>query len=297
MLGSVRKPKARTWGSAGITIHAKGTNPFDDDADDICENRFTRTDGYQSGSAFDPVPASPPKIERKVHAEDANKLNSICNDASQSQKSFATPSRPVRSDEKKPAGSPCDTTQDTSLWSSDPFVGETNQTTKKGKGTWGKSSAFKSQMKHIKKNLPKKLKQMSRNAPPKQVIDLSDLAVAAICIVPRHGAGIAVGRMPFERMRTSLMLHMEQENKNVMWKNEIAESLEGESGKKGKAQVAKLNTVLRNCIADEQTTFVEKSQDAVRLSRDALEVSAYLTIIFDVMLRYDPIISLNALSL
>ena len=71
------------------------------------------------------------------------------------------------------------------------------------------------------------------------------------------------------------MLHMVQENLNASWERKVSEDVEqGESTKNGKAQVAKLNTLLRNCIADKETCFVEKSQEAVRLAKDTLEVSA-----------------------
>ena len=48
--------------------------------------------------------------------------------------------------------------------------------------------------------------------------------------------------------------------------------MEEGDAKKGKAQIAKLNTLLRNSIADERSCFVEKSQETVKLAKDTLEV-------------------------
>eukprot|EP00579_Thalassiosira_antarctica_P001054 CAMPEP_0201874306 /NCGR_PEP_ID=MMETSP0902-20130614/6600_1 /ASSEMBLY_ACC=CAM_ASM_000551 /TAXON_ID=420261 /ORGANISM="Thalassiosira antarctica, Strain CCMP982" /LENGTH=552 /DNA_ID=CAMNT_0048401147 /DNA_START=135 /DNA_END=1793 /DNA_ORIENTATION=+ len=265
---NVRRPKARTLGSRGFTINTKEDpiihRPVTDDS---YGNSFVATTpGSDSGSAFEPV--SPPKIQRKVRVKDPTTLTTLCN-SSFDRKSFATPKRTATNGGKEKDRSPCDTTQATSLQSHGSPLADERQ--KKGKGAWGKSASFKNQMKQIKLNLPKALKTMNRNASKKSSIDLADFAAATICIVPRHGAGIAVGRMPFERMRTSLMLHMVQENQNASWERKVSEDVEGESTKNGKAQVAKLNTLLRNCIADKETCFVEKSQEAVRLAKDTLE--------------------------
>jgi hypothetical protein len=132
-------------------------------------------------------------------------------------------------------------------------------------------AAMKDQIKQIKMNLPMAMKSMKMMGPfKKNSVDLADLAVAAICVVPRHGGGIAAGRMPFERIRTSLMLHMIQENQNSPW---LVDSVrdEDEKSKKGKVQIAKLNTRVRSCIADDKSCFVEKSQVVVRLAKNTLE--------------------------
>ena len=274
---NVRRPKARTLGSRGFTINTKEDpiihSPVTDDS---YGNPFVATTpGSDSGSAFAPV--SPPKIQRKVRVKDPTTLTALCNSSSSfDRKSFATPKRTATNHGKEKDRSPCDTTQATSLRSHRSPSSEDEHQKKGKQGTWGKSTSFKNQMEQIKLNLPKALKTMNRNkASKKSSIDLADFAAATICIVPRHGAGIAVGRMPFERMRTSLMLHMVQENLNASWERKVSEDVEqGESTKNGKAQVAKLNTLLRNCISDKETCFVEKSQEAVRLAKDTLEVSA-----------------------
>ncbi|KAL7527442.1 hypothetical protein ACHAXR_001959, partial [Thalassiosira sp. AJA248-18] len=257
---NVRKPKA-TLGSRGFTISTT-EDPIDHSpvTDSSYENPFiTRTPGSDS-SAFEPH--SPPKIQRKSRVQDPTPLSSL----------FVTPKRTATPDVgKKNVGTPCDTTQDTSLQSYGSPLADGRQS-KKGKGNWGKNGTFKNQIKQIKKlNFPKTLKSKNRSTSKKISIDLADLAVATICIVPRHGAGIAVGRMPFERMRTSLMLHMVQENQNASWEAKVSEDVEVVNSKNNTAQVTKLNTLLRNCIADKETCFVEKSQEAVRLAKDILE--------------------------
>lgn len=142
---------------------------------------------------------------------------------------------------------------------------------KAGKNGWGKSASFKNQIRQMKKSLPKVLKS-ARPARKGGSIDLADLAVATIYIAPRHGAGIAVGRMSFERMRTSLMLHMIQGNHNAMWEKKVSDDEMAANAGNGKVQIAKLNVLLRNCIADEDSCFVEKCQETVKLAKDTLEV-------------------------
>lgn len=256
---NVRNPKARTLGSRGFAISTKVIHsPVTDDS---YANPFVDiTPGSDSGSAFQPV--SPPRIQRKVRAEDS--IPMVC-DATLNRTSFATPQRSATMVGKVKLGSPCDTTQATSLQSHpSPSANEHE----KKSGAWGKNTSFKSQIKQIKLSLPKALTSMNRS--PRTAIDLADLAVATICIVPRHGAGIAVGRRPFERMRTSLMLHMIKENENASWEKTANDDILGDGIKNGKAQILKLNSRLRNCIASEDC-FVEKSQEIVRLSKDTLE--------------------------
>mmetsp|Transcript_13557 Transcript_13557/g.29476 ORF Transcript_13557/g.29476 Transcript_13557/m.29476 type:complete len:556 (-) Transcript_13557:153-1820(-) len=266
---NVRKPKARTLGSRGFTINTKEDNiTHSPVTDDSYENPFiSKTPGSDGGSAFEPI--GPPRIQRKVRVEDP--ITSICA-TTLDRSSFATPKRSATKTRvsKGNGGSPCDTTQTQATSLHSHASQSANERQKKG-GNWGKSTSFKNQIKQIKMNLPKALKSMNRSPSKKSSIDLADLAVATICIVPRHGAGIAVGRRPFERMRTSLMLHMVQENQNASWEKEIDEDMVGDGMKKGKAQIAKLNSRLRNCIANEESCFVEKSQETVRLSKDTLE--------------------------
>jgi len=236
---TLHKPTPVTLGSQGFTINTNNNDHFEHspitDASYESNPFMTKTPGSEgsSTSAFHPV-SSPPLGGTDIHffKEDIN------------------------------YESPCDTTQDTGFTLSPPVEEEPsiNKTT------------FKSQLKQIKKSLPKSIpksmmKSMKQQLVPKKtsIVDLSDLAIATICIVPRLGGGIAVGRMPFERMRTSLMLHMIQDVDN----NSIGEEC---TSSKGDAQIiANLNTNLRNSIADDSTCFVEKSQDAVRLAKDTLQ--------------------------
>lgn len=251
----VHKPKARTMGLQGFTIDTTN-HPIDHSpvTDSEYENPFAAmTPRSENGSAFEPVSLSPPN--------------------SSDQKSYATPSRTaIAVDGKhKIEGSPCESTQASTLRSHDsPLVDQKE----KGRTLWRSTSIFKSQLKQIKKNLPKALQSMTRSPSKKNSIDLSDLAVATICVVPRHGAGIAVGRKSFERMRTSTMLHMIEENQHVSWESSAIEDLDGDGATSGKAQIAKLNTRLRNSIASNETCFAEKCQETARLAKNTLEVRA-----------------------
>ena len=79
--------------------------------------------------------------------------------------------------------------------------------------------------------------------------------------------------MPFERMRTSLMLHLMQEIKTKSWKKQEVAA----DGKKDRLDqevvVSKLNNMLFDCIANKESSFVDKSQDIVKVAREAVEVS------------------------
>ncbi|KAL7495584.1 hypothetical protein ACHAWT_009579, partial [Skeletonema menzelii] len=126
-------------------------------------------------------------------------------------------------------------------------------------------------MEQVKKSVPKpmSMKPLIRSSKA-NCIDLSHLSVVTISIVPRLGTGMRSGRMPFERMRTSLMLHLMQEIKTKSWtKQKIAD------GKKGRLDqeevVSKLNNMLYDCIANGESSFVEKSQDIVKVAREAVE--------------------------
>jgi hypothetical protein len=245
------KPQARPPGSRcfGITADDSPGNPF-----------ITMTPGSDHGSAFRPV--SPPKIERRVRVNDSNKLELLCKTNSSTKYG------------KSVLGSPCDGTAALSLQSLE-TVPSGKQHQKKGGTSWvATNAAMKNQIMQMKLNIPKAMKAMKIGTTPRKgAVDLADLAVATICVVPRHGAGIAVGRMPFERVRTSLMLHMIQENQNSPWSDDVGDDTTGETSRKGKAQIANLNALLRNCIADEGSCFVEKSQEAVKLAKNVLEVS------------------------
>ena len=276
MLNVRVKPQARPPGSRCFGIKADDSppgNPFADD--DSPGNPFiTMTPGSSDhGSAFQPV--SPPKIERRVRAaanDGSTKLDLLCKPSSTTTSYHG----------KSVFGSPCDKTAAMSLHSLETFPSGKERQKKDGTTTtssWlGTNAAMKNQILQMKLNIPKAMKAMNigttRNK--KGAVDLADLAVATICVVPRHGAGIAVGRMPFERVRTSLMMHMIQENQNAPWSyNDVGDDYMtgGENSRKGKAQIAKLNALLRNCIADEGSCFVEKSQEAVKLAKNTLEVS------------------------
>jgi hypothetical protein len=293
MLNVRVKPQARPPGSRCFVIkadddspRAPGGNPFADDDDDSPTpggNPFiAMTPGSSDhGSAFRPV--SPPKIERRVPRAAAAAANdgSTKLDLPRRKPSSATTSYHHG---KSVLGSPCDKTAAMSLHSLETFPSGKERQKKDGTTTttssWlGTNAAMKNQIMQMKLNIPKAMKAMNIGTTRNKIgaVDLADLAVAAICVVPRHGAGIAVGRMPFERVRTSLMMHMIQENQNAPWSyNDVGDDnimTGGENPRKGKAQIAKLNALLRNCIADEGSCFVEKSQEAVKLAKNTLEVS------------------------
>lgn len=131
-------------------------------------------------------------------------------------------------------------------------------------------------MEQVKKSVPKPMVKKSLISPSKtNCVDLSHLSVVTISIVPRLGTGMRSGRMPFERMRTSLVLHLIQEVKKKSWMKQ-----ENVSGKKSQFDqeevVAKLNNTLYDCIANKESTFVDKSQDIVKVAREAVEVSCIL---------------------
>jgi hypothetical protein len=252
---AIQKPKARIMGSQSYTMSTKD--------DDHIHNPFlTMTPGSDTGSAFQPI--SPPSIKRKARV------------GFNERSSFESPKRNVTKAKDVNKGieyeSPCDTTQTMSLQSMEQTQLSSSTSYKKKDGMhWGMSTTFKNHLKQIKSNLPSALKSfIPTQNNNKTSIDLSDLAVATISLMPRHGGGIASGRMPFQRIRTSLMLHMIQDCKNSSWDPRLDEEMV--NAKNGKLSIAKLNTLLRNCIADEDTCFVEKSQEAVKLAKNTLEV-------------------------
>ena len=136
-----------------------------------------------------------------------------------------------------------------------------------------RKAKLRKNMEQVKKVQPKpmNMKPLIR-ASKKNYVDLSHLSVVTISVVPRLGTGMRSGRMPFERMRTSLMLHLMQEIKTKSWtKHEVAD---GEKGKLDQEEVvSKLNNMLFDCIANGESTFVDKSQDIVKVARETVEVS------------------------
>ena len=160
--------------------------------------------------------------------------------------------------------SPCDTTQDTTLTPS----AAADDDEQYQKGIW---ASGKSQFKQMKKNFPINLPISMSKMKPSEKIDLADIVVATICLVPRLGGGIEAGRRPFERLRSSLLLHMMQNNEG--WEVQVASS---DNVKDRKALIAKFNTLLRNSIANESSSFVDKSQHVVKLAKDTHKVSNYV---------------------
>jgi hypothetical protein len=137
----------------------------------------------------------------------------------------------------------------------------------------GKKAMLRKNMEQVKKNVPKPMNMNHLiHAPKKNCVDLADLSIVTISLVPRMGVGMRSGRKPFERMRTSLMLHLMQEIKTKSWtKHEVTD---GENGKLDQDELAsKLNNMMYDCIANVESTFVEKSQDIVKIARETVEVS------------------------
>lgn len=143
-----------------------------------------------------------------------------------------------------------------------------------------RKAMLRKNMEQVKKSVPKpmSIKKPLIRSSKVNCVDLSHLSVVTISLVPRLGTGMRSGRMPFERMRTSLMLHLMQEIKTKSWtKQQVAD------GKKGRLDqeevVSKLNNMLYDCIASGESSFVDKSQDIVRVAREAVEVSCVTTIL------------------
>jgi tetratricopeptide (TPR) repeat protein len=261
------KPQPRPHGfvigseNGNHTYHITTTN-------DSPGNPFMTTPGSDRCSAFEPV--SPPKIDRRgVNVQEfSNRLDLL---------SKPTTTKNGKTHHVSPGDKTAATTSlqsqatfPTSLKSLETLPSGQVRQMKDEVGWTVAKAAMKDQIKQIKMNIPMAMKSMISPSSKKNSVDLADLTVAAICVVPRHGGGIAAGRMPFERIRTSLMLHMIQENQNSTW---LVENIQDESHKstKGKVQIAKLNTRLRNCIADDESCFVEKSQEVVKLAKNTLE--------------------------
>ena len=137
-----------------------------------------------------------------------------------------------------------------------------------------RKAKLRKNMEQVKKSVPKpmSIKPLSLSS-KSNCVDLSHLSVVTISIVPRLGTGMRSGRMPFERMRTSLMLHLMQEIKTKSWKKQEVAT----DGKKDRLDqevvISKLNNMLFDCIANKESSFVDKSQDIVKVAREAVEVS------------------------
>lgn len=259
------KPQPRPPGPRGFVIGSEsGNHTYQITTTDSPGNNFMSTPGSDRFSAFQPV--SPPKIDRSgVNVQDfSNRLDLL--------------SKPTTTNYGKTHhGSPGDkTAATTSLQSQGTFPTSLETLTSgqvrqmKDEAGWAMTkAAMKEQIKQIKMTIPMAMKSMMSPSSKKNSVDLADLTVAAIRVVPRHGGGIAAGRMPFERIQTSLMLHMIQENQNSPWMENIRD--ESEKPLKGKVQIAKLNARLRNCIADDEYCFVEKSQEVVKQAKNTLE--------------------------
>ncbi len=206
-------------------------------------------------------PVSPPKIKRTTRAGGSaftSPSGTVSFDPIKT--TFVSPKRKVLESNKDDIATP--ETQATSMQSYSTPTKE-KEKKKESTGAWGKNSMLRKQIKHLKKVLPKVMKSMTHGSHKKKTAtDLADITVATLCLVPRNGAGMNSGRLSFERMRTSLMLHMIQHNKNIMWGNPyLKESDHEKKGSSEKGHFAKLNKLLNDCIADDKTSFVQKSQD------------------------------------
>jgi hypothetical protein len=222
-------------------------------------------------------PPSPPKIKRKPRIEfpdmpPVEKVNvssgSPCDSTWASSVSHShgfseasSGSKEEKHEKKNSMGSPhaSDTSTLATGVSHATPSSKKNKSGKKDMAAWEMSSALKNKIKGMKKIIPKMLQAMNRTAPKK--VDLTDLSVATLCLMPRNGAGMEEGRKCFERMRTSLMLHLIQQQGNGAWVKQDASKYEGERAKKQKGQIAKLNNLLHDCIADKELSFAETTQE------------------------------------
>ncbi|KAL3770579.1 hypothetical protein ACHAWO_000939 [Cyclotella atomus] len=157
---------------------------------------------------------------------------------------------------------------DTSTWATE-GTSKKSKTSKANSVAWEMNSTLRKKIKGMKKIIPKMIQAMNGTAPKK--VDLTGLTVATLCLMPRNGAGMEEGRKCFERMRTSLMLHLIQQQGNGSWMKQDSSKFEGEKARKQKGQIAKLNNVMYDCISDNDGTFTEKTQDIVQLVKEAKE--------------------------
>ena len=223
-------------------------------------------------------PVSPPKIKRTTgitfpDLPPVEKVSLSPGDTSTMATSIThshseTPSSilKTKTSSKNIMGSP--NPSDTSTWA-------TETVSKKSKGNkadavaWEMSNTLRQKIKGMKKIIPKMINAMNGSTPKK--VDLTDLTVATLCLMPRNGAGMEEGRKCFERMRTSLMLHLIQQQGNGAWVKQDPSKYEGEKAKKQKGQMAKLNNLLHDCISEKGASFEDKTQDVVQLVMEAKE--------------------------
>lgn len=227
---------------------------------------------FDSSTLRDPV--SPPKIKRTTLGIDFPdfppvekvSVGSPCDSSTwaTSVTQSETPSGSKKKAGQKGVASP--TQSDTSTLATSQTHDATPSSAKKMKVDkktetvgWEMSNAFRKKIEGMKKIIPKMIQAMNGSAPKK--VDLTDLTVATLCLMPRNGAGMEEGRKCFERMRTSLMLHMIQQHGNGSWIRQDDSKYEGDKARKIKGQIAKLNNLLHDCISEKGNSFAEKTQE------------------------------------
>ena len=261
MSSNIIKPNAMMSHTMGQTTKPK-PNPFFDSPTSDEYNRFSsqnspldvmRTPGSGTGSAFSPV-----KPSMLIEGWDTP-VTPVGTPKSDKENSTSL-KPPMNIDEKNlpPSNHKVKGT-----------LGEKMALSKKVKETLEEKKAlFRKNIEQVKKNVPKPINPLKREH-KKNSADLADLSLVTISIVPRLGCGMSSGRMPFERMRTSLMLHLMQEIKTKSWtKHEVAG--EDNWGLDQNGLISRLNNMLYDCIAS-GATFVEKTQEIVKVSRETVE--------------------------
>ncbi|KAL3781619.1 hypothetical protein HJC23_001996 [Cyclotella cryptica] len=237
---------------------------------------------FESSALRDPV--SPPKIKRTTVGSDFPdfppvekvSIGSPCDSSTwaTSVSHSVTPSGSKKKAGQKGTASP--TQSDTSTLATSQTHDDTSPSAKKIKGdkkteavAWEMSNAFRKKIKGMKKIIPKMIQAMNGSAPKR--VDLTDLTVATLCLMPRNGAGMEEGRKCFERMRTSLMLHMIQQHENGSWIRQDESKYEGDKARKMKGQLAQLNNRLHDCLTEKGSNFAEKVQEIVRIVKEGKE--------------------------
>lgn len=222
-------------------------------------------------------PVSPPKIKRTtgITFPDLPPVEKVsvspCDSStwatsvthSEAPSSILKTSKPGKTSAASPS-------QSDSTWATD-ITSKKSKENKVETITWEMSSTFRKKIKGMKKIIPKMIQAMNGTAPKK--VDLTALTVATLCLMPRNGVGMEDGRKCFERMRTSLMLHLIQQQGNGSWVKQDASKYEGEKATKQKGQIAKLNNLLYDCISDKKSSFAEKTE---KVSRCACELNVIL---------------------
>lgn len=226
---------------------------------------------FDSSAFRDPV--SPPKIKRTTAGIDFPdfppiekiSVGSPC-DSSTWATSVSHSDTPLGSKKSGQEGIASPSQSDTSTLATTQSHDVTHSSTKKTKGdkkveavAWEMTTAFRKKIKGMKKIIPKMIQAINGSAPKR--VDLTYLTVATLCLMPRNGAGMEDGRKCFERMRTSLMLHMIQQHGNGSWSRQDDSKYEGDKARKTKGQMAKLNNLLHDCISEKGNSFAEKTQE------------------------------------